>query len=170
MALKDSSGRITIDEQAAQQDIVKIARAREELNQSLVAINSMIQQASGEQGQTAQAIVEKATELKNQIRDLDRRLDETSDFIKRTITHYQEVDRQLKEAIRNAASAAVASNPEISQPIKIPTPKPPASASEIITNVAKQSQKPSSKKDDFGDFLDDAVDSISDAFSKWFKK
>ena len=108
MALKDSSGRITIDEYAAQQDIQKINQAKAALENSKKAIENLINQASNEQGQTAVAIVEKATELRNQINTMIGRLNETSSFISRTIAHYQEVDRLVKEAIQNSMRAQAA--------------------------------------------------------------
>lgn len=101
MALRDSRGRITIDEVAANKDISRVLQARESLDDSRRTIESIISQASSEQGQMATAIVEKATELNNQIKDMIRRLDETSSFINRTVDHYREVDRMVKEAIEN---------------------------------------------------------------------
>ena len=116
MAYKDSSGRITIDEHAAQQDIQKINQAKSALENSKKALENIINQASNEQGQTAIAIVEKATELKNQINTMIGRLNETSSFISNTIAHYQEVDRLVKEAIQNSMRAAAAATSNVCFP------------------------------------------------------
>ena len=102
MAYKDSSGRITIDEYAAQQDIRRIRQALDALNNSKVAVNAIIQQAANEKGQTSAAVIEKAGELKKQLDDMINRLNETASFISRVVKHYQEVDRQVKEAIKAA--------------------------------------------------------------------
>ncbi len=129
MAYKDSSGRITIDEQAAAQDIRRLQEAAQILKDSRKAIVNIINQASGEQGLTARAICEKAREMCNLIDGLINRLNETSSFISRTVAHYQEVDRQVKEAIQNSSNAwsdAVVSTP---------APKAP-SATDVIGNTA----------------------------------
>ncbi|WP_195451400.1 hypothetical protein [Anaeromassilibacillus sp. 1001302B_160321_C8] len=174
MALKDSSGRITIDEYAAQQDIQKINQAKAALENSKKAIENLINQASNEQGQTAVAIVEKATELRNQINTMIGRLNETSSFISSTIAHYQEVDRLVKEAIQNsmraqaAAAAASSSSKPASQPAAQPSAPKQTTSSKTSSSKASSSKKSSSKKSSKNDFVDDVVDAISDAFKKWF--
>ena len=175
MALKDSSGRITIDEYAAQQDIQKINQAKAALENSKKAIENLINQASNEQGQTAVAIVEKATELRNQINTMIGRLNETSSFISRTIAHYQEVDRLVKEAIQNsmraqaaAAAASSSSKPAASQPAAQPSAPKQTTSSKTSSSKTSSSKKSSSKKSSKNDFVDDVVDAISDAFKKWF--
>lgn len=176
MAYKDSSGRITIDEHAAQQDIQKINQAKSALENSKKALENIINQASNEQGQTAIAIVEKATELKNQINTMIGRLNETSSFISNTIAHYQEVDRLVKEAIQNSMRAAAAATSNVAKPASQPAAQPSApkqttsaktSSSKSTSSSNKSSSKKSNKKD-FGDFVEDAVDSLADAFKKFF--
>lgn len=162
MALKDSSGRITIDEVAAQQDIRKLEQAMVVLGESQKALESLLNQAGSEQGQTARAIEEKATELKRQVTALKDNLNVTSQFIRQTVAHYQEVDRQLKAAIlaQQVTAVAQASVPTQSKPqaqASVPTQsKPKAQAS-----VSKSTKKTSSAKD----FLDDVLDDVTD----WFK-
>ena len=174
MALKDSSGRITIDEYAAQQDIQKINQAKAALENSKKAIENLINQASNEQGQTAVAIVEKATELRNQINTMIGRLNETSSFISSTIAHYQEVDRLVKEAIQNsmraqaAAAAASSSSKPASQPAAQPSAPKQTTSSKTSSSNTSSSKKSSLKKSNKNDFVDDVVDAISDAFKKWF--
>ena len=144
MAYKDSSGRITIDEQAAAQDIRRLQEAMQILKDSRKAIVNIINQSSGEQGLTAQAICEKARQMCNYIDDLVNRLSETSSFISRTVAHYQEVDRQVKEAIQNTAGAW--SDAVVTKPSSTP------SAADIIGNAA------STAVDKAKDILGDAVD------------
>jgi seryl-tRNA synthetase len=100
MAYRDSSGKITIDEYAAAQDIQRLRQAIESLTNSRNAVNALIQQATSEKGQTSSAIIEKAGELKRQLDDMINRLNETLNFISRVVRHYQEVDRKVKEAIQ----------------------------------------------------------------------
>lgn len=102
MAYKDSSGKITIDENAAQQDMRRLRQAIDSLNNSKIAVEAVIRQASSEKGQTSAAIIEKAGELKKQLEDMINRLEETQSFISRVVKHYQEVDRKVKEAIQAA--------------------------------------------------------------------
>lgn len=102
MALYDENGKITIDEIAAQNDIKRINAAIHSLNNSKAAIQNLINQASGGQGQTTNAILEKATELKGQIDAMINRLNETSWFISKTVSHYQWVDQQVKNIINTS--------------------------------------------------------------------
>lgn len=99
MAFYDENGKITIDEVAAQADIRRIETAIASLNNSKKAINNLIQQATSEQGQTSSAIIEKATEMRNQIDSMIGRLSETASFISQTVSHYQWVDQKIKEEI-----------------------------------------------------------------------
>ena len=162
MALKDSSGRITIDEQAAQADIRRIGQAVDYLENSKRAIDNILNQASDERGRTADAIVVKTMELGKQIQDMIARLNETSSFISRTVAHYQEVDRQVKEAIQNsmngtgAAAVAESSSKPANQPA---TPKPSASGTP---------QQSSGKKTNKNSLIEDVADAVADAFKKWF--
>lgn len=169
MALKDSSGRITIDEHAAQQDINKLHQAIQHLQNSQRAIENIINQAATEQGQTASAILEKAAELSKRINAMIRNLNETSSFISHTVAHYQEVDRLLKEAIQNAASSI--STPTVPKPslpnptVSVPTPPKPATPK---PSTSKPSSSGNKKKKDLGDLVDDVADVITDAFKKFF--
>lgn len=111
MAYYDENGRIIIDEVAAQADIRRIETAIASLNNSKKAINNLIQQATSEQGQTSSTIIEKATEMRNQIDAMIARLSETASFISRTVAHYQWVDQKIKEAINASQATAVATKP-----------------------------------------------------------
>lgn len=169
MALKDSSGRITIDEVAAQQDIRKLEQAMDVLSESQKALESLLNQAGSEQGQTARAIEEKAAELKRQVVSLKDNLNVTSQFIRQTVAHYQEVDRQLKAAIlaQQVTAVAQASVPTPSAPkaqASVPKqtkPKAKASVPSFAEQVTTKPKKPADIKETLGDILDDVGD--------WFK-
>ena len=99
MAYYDENGKITIDEAAANADIRRIETALAQLENSKNALNALLRQASEGQGQTTNAVVEKSAQLIDKVNDMMQRLNETISFIRQTVAHYEEVDRQLKEAI-----------------------------------------------------------------------
>lgn len=101
MALYDENGKITIDENAAQYDVRKIQDALYYLNDSRRTLNNLIQQSAQTQGETGNAITEKATELRNQIDAMIGCLNETVNFINRTVSHYQWLDQQVKNIINS---------------------------------------------------------------------
>lgn len=101
MAFYDENGRITIDEAAAQADIRRIEAAISSLDNSKKAMDILIQQAASEQGQTSSAVIEKATEMKNQISAMISCLSETASFISRTVSYYRQTDQKIKEQINN---------------------------------------------------------------------
>lgn len=99
MALYDQNGKITIDENAAQYDMRKIRDAIQYLESSRKTMTSLIQQASHMQGETGDAISEKAIELRKQIDSMIDRLNESIKFINKTVSHYQWLDKQVKDII-----------------------------------------------------------------------
>lgn len=105
MAFKDQNGKITIDEVAAKNDILRIESAINSLNNSRQAINNLIHQATNGQGQASTAVIEKASEMRGQIDDMVRRLKETSSFISQTVSYYQKLDMQIKQEIEAAANS-----------------------------------------------------------------
>lgn len=166
MALRDSSGKITIDEVAAAQDIRKIGSAIESLEASGKAVDNILRQADGEKGQTMVATIEKASELRRNINDMIRRLNETRSFIQRTVAHYQEVDRQVKAAIEASRIAASASAPVVGavKNVAQTTTSVPKTASSSKSSSSKSSSskssssKSSNNKKDLSDVLGGLVD------------
>ena len=168
MALKDSSGRITIDEHAAQADIRKLEQAMTVLSESQKALENLLNQAGSEQGQTVRAIEEKAAELKRQVTSLKDNLNVTKQFIQQTVAHYQEVDRQLKAAIQAQQVTAVAqasvpaqSAPKAQASAPASAAKSVASAAKTVAKAATTKPKTSAAKEVINDLLDDVGD--------WFK-
>ena len=136
------------------------------LSESQKALENLLNQASSEQGQTVRAIEEKAAELKRQVTSLKDNLNVTSQFIRQTVAHYQEVDRQLKAAIlaQQVTAVAQASVPAQSAPKAAPKAQasvPKQSTPKAQASVSKSSKKSSSVKDAVNDVLDDVGD--------WFK-
>lgn len=99
MAYYDENGKITIDENAANSDIRRIETALARLEDSKKTLTALLKQAADGQGQTTMAVTEKSAELVNRINDMISRLEETRDFIRRTVAHYQQVDADLKAKI-----------------------------------------------------------------------
>ena len=115
MAYRDERGRITLDENAAHQDMQRLMQAKTTLEDAKKMLENLINQASGEQGQTADAVVEKATELKNRLTTLINRLTETRSFISNTVNHYKEVDRLVKEAVQATIHVVGTANDTVSK-------------------------------------------------------
>lgn len=101
MAYRDMNGNITINENAANADIKRLCAAKQYLVDSENAINSLIKAADG-QGETATAVVEKANELKMQIERLISALENTEDYISRTVAKYKRIDKEVTESIINS--------------------------------------------------------------------
>ena len=99
MAYYDENGTITIDEQAANADIRRIETAVSRLEESRKALTDLTHQAADGQGQTMAAVTEKAAELNGKIAEMLSRLHETEDFIRRTVSHYQQIDASLRAQI-----------------------------------------------------------------------
>lgn len=104
MAYRDSDGKITIDEAAAQTDINRAARAAEILRQASNTLKTVVSETSSFQGETANAIVEKAQELQTRVQMMISNLEETQSYTRKVVAHYQEVDRKAKEIIEKAGS------------------------------------------------------------------
>ena len=102
MAYRDMNGNITINENAANADIKRLCAAKQYLVDSENAINSLIKQAADGQGETATAVVEKANELKMQIERLISALENTENYISRTVAKYKRIDKEVTEAIINS--------------------------------------------------------------------
>ena len=96
MAFKDENGRITIDEDAANNDIVKIRAAQERLEESRKNLKALISNAQTCVGETAEAICNKGTEILFEINRLYENLSDTTQYIQRVISVYREKDRKLK--------------------------------------------------------------------------
>lgn len=89
-----------IDQAAAQADIAKMNQAINHLNQARRTVNQLLAEAESMQGQTAQAIREKAQEMQTRIDRLTRQLQNSVNLISRTVRHYQELDEAHAAKIR----------------------------------------------------------------------
>ena len=88
MAFRDENGKITIDEQAAQQDIKNL--------KEIIAL------ASEFSGNTGTVITETALQLQKQIQGTIDNIDTTSQNIDMTVKKYQAIDSALKDTINSS--------------------------------------------------------------------
>lgn len=102
MAFRDENGKITIDEQAAQQDIKKLNRSKESLTTAIDHLKEIIALASEFSGNTGTVITETALQLQKQIQGTIDNIDTTSQNIDATIKKYQAIDSALKDTINSS--------------------------------------------------------------------
>lgn len=107
MAYRDESGKITIDEAAAQADIQKIMKAQEILSAALNALKAAQAEAENAKGQTAQAIWNKAAEVIAEINRLDSNLEETMAYIRKVVAIYKAKDAALKVMMESGMGTAL---------------------------------------------------------------
>ncbi len=103
MAFKDSNGRITIDDIAAEKDIANVRAANEHLIIAEKLLSQMITISSGFSGNTGKSISEASALLQKQVRLMMEYSDNTVNSIHAVIRKYEEKDRQLKELINGSA-------------------------------------------------------------------
>ena len=96
MAFKDENGRITIDEDAANDDIRKIRAAQEKLDESRRTLKALISNAQTCVGETAEGISQKGNEIVFEINRLYENLSDTTRYIQRVVAVYKAKDQKLK--------------------------------------------------------------------------
>lgn len=101
MAYRNANGEVTIDEAAANADILKIRGAIEKLNDSQSSLNQLNSAASSMQGMTGAAISEQCMKLGSRITELKNNLEFTIQYIRKTVVRYKEEDQQLAQKIKS---------------------------------------------------------------------
>lgn len=101
MAFKDSNGRITIDELAAQKDINNIKAAILDLQAARDSLNEIMYQAQSFSGRTAVGIEESSLQLIKEYDKMIQQLNETATTIANTVEKYRKIDEDLKNYISN---------------------------------------------------------------------
>ena len=99
MAFKDSNGKITIDEIAAQKDIWNLSAALENYNSAIEKLNQISAIAAEFKGETANVISESTIIIRNDIDALVSEISESIRFINSTVNKYQQIDANLKSMI-----------------------------------------------------------------------
>lgn len=101
MAFRDSNGKITIDEVAAQKDINHINAAIQDLQAARDSLNEIMHQAQSFSGRTAVSMTEASLQLIREYDRLIRQLNETVTTITNTVEKYRRIDESLKNYINN---------------------------------------------------------------------
>lgn len=102
MAFKDSNGRITIDEVAANKDIANLNKTLESLEGTLNYLNQIIALAETFSGKTGNAIVDTSNTMKSEISTYISEINDTIDYINSVISKYQMIDSQIKDSINGS--------------------------------------------------------------------
>ena len=101
MAFKDSNGRITIDEIAAQKDTQNLSAAMENYNSAINQLNQIASLAAEFKGETANSISESTVLIRQEIETLVSSISESIGFINSTVSKYQQIDSNLKTIIES---------------------------------------------------------------------
>lgn len=96
MAFRDESGRITIDEVAARQDIASLGTAEGSLREVAGHLRQTAGQAMDFSGNTGAAIVEVAQRLADDVQSSAEKARQAAELIEATVRKYQAIDQALK--------------------------------------------------------------------------
>ncbi len=99
MAFRDENGKITIDENAALNDINKLNLTISQLEQAYDLVTQINYLSTDMQGNTATVINSVSTYLMKEISDLMSYTDNTKDNITKIVNKYQAIDKKIKEII-----------------------------------------------------------------------
>lgn len=99
MAFRDSNGKITIDEVAAQKDINHINAAIQDLQAARDSLNEIMHQAQSFSGRTAVGMTECSARLIKEYDSLIRQLKGSADLIQNTVEKYKKIDEEVKNLI-----------------------------------------------------------------------
>ena len=89
-----SKGQLKMVDAAADRDKANLRKAKEELNQAKASIEKLRGTASGMQGKTGTAIVEKSKQLADTLNELNENLDQTITIINKIVQQVHEDDRK----------------------------------------------------------------------------
>ena len=99
MAFRDSDGRITIDEIAADKDIKQLRSSIEDMQKGLAELQEILAEAEGFTGNTGTQIKESVTILISQINQSIQDTELAISQIQATVSKYQQIDANLKNVI-----------------------------------------------------------------------
>lgn len=99
--LRDESGAVVINSDAAASDVAKIKVAVQKLTEAKDAITRLKNGAAGMRGSIPTAIVEQCERLEKQITNLNSNLTSAQNLINQTVIKYTETDQLVATKIRN---------------------------------------------------------------------
>lgn len=102
MAYRDMNGKVMIDEAAAQADIRQERQAEQILRRAANALQAVQNESNSFQGETAAAIGERAEQLRRQILNLIRDLEDTQNYTQRVVRRYWLLDQKWKHIFESS--------------------------------------------------------------------
>ena len=103
MEFRDSDGRITIDEAAAQKDIKQLRLSIEKMETALNELNEILVQAEEFSGNTGTQIREASMILIKDIQNSIKSSEDAIDQIQKTVNKYQRLDQEIKGIVNSSA-------------------------------------------------------------------
>ena len=104
MAYHDENGKITIDEEAAREDIKRLRNAANMLDDSMKAIQKMrISITKSTYEVYKHSLEDKNTQMYNRLKDARDELNATADYIDKVVKEYQRKDKLIRDAIKAAS-------------------------------------------------------------------
>lgn len=102
MAYVDQSGLILIDEIEAAEDILKLKKTIESMNEALKKLNEMESINSVSKGDAADTVDSVAAELIKQVNNQKIEIEQTIKYINELIEKYKTIDANMKNQINTS--------------------------------------------------------------------
>ncbi len=102
MAYVDQSGLILIDEIEAAEDILKLKKTIESMNEALKKLNEMESINSVSKGDAADTVDSVAAELIKQVNNQKLEIEQTIKYINELIEKYKTIDANMKNQINTS--------------------------------------------------------------------
>lgn len=99
MAFKDENGRITIDEIAAERDVLQLYKSKQALEDALNLVKQIKIEVSEFSGITGETILDSSNHIQAQIDELISETETTIESIKQVVSKYQAIDADIKSKI-----------------------------------------------------------------------
>ena len=99
MAFKDENGRITIDEIAAERDVLQLYKSKQALEDALNLVKQIKIEASEFSGITGETISDSSDHIQTQIDELISETETTIETIQQAVSKYQAIDADIKSKI-----------------------------------------------------------------------
>jgi len=98
--LRDSNGRIVIDEAEAEADAKRIEQAKAKLEEARNLLKSSQLDSSRMHGETLDALSEAWSKLSTDCQKWERHCDRTARYIRSVVSKYQRLDREYAAKIK----------------------------------------------------------------------
>ncbi|MBR0035856.1 MAG: hypothetical protein IJP54_09285 [Synergistaceae bacterium] len=92
--LRDASGTIVIDENEAEQDVLRVQHAREKLNEAKQYLDPQNINSERMCGLTRDALEEQFAMINKHLTEWEDFCEETVQYIRRVVAEYQRIDRE----------------------------------------------------------------------------